>query len=106
MFTDGSLESDVAGLGAVLLDESKGNRLVVQDRVQDGFPDLRRDLVGDQLICQKELFAMVPIKWEWQLELSNRRVLLFVDNNSARSGVVQGQSDSPTMDDPIKKPSI
>ena len=86
----------------MLLDESTGNRLVVQDRVQDEFLDLWRDLVGDQLICQIKLFAMVPVRWEWQLELSNRRVLLFVDNNSARSGVVKGRSDSPTMDDSIK----
>ena len=102
MFTDGSWERDIAGLGAVLLDESTGNRLVVQDRVQDEFLDLWRDLVGDQLICQTKLFAMVPVRWEWQIELSNRRVLLFVDNNSARSGVVKGRSDSPTMDDSIK----
>ena len=99
VFTDGSWESDVAGLGAVLLDESTGNRLVVQDRVQDGRLDLWSDLVGDQLICQIELFAMVLVRWNWQLELNNRKVLLFVDSNSARGGIVKGRSDSPTMDD-------
>ena len=65
VFTDGSWESNVAGLGAVLLNESTGNRLVVQDRVQDGLLDLWRDLVGDQLICQIELFAMDLVRWEW-----------------------------------------
>ena len=87
VFTDGSWESDVAGLGAVLLDESTGNRLVVQDKVQDGRLDLWSDLVGDQLKGQKELFAMVLVRWEWQLELNSRRVLLFVDTNSARGGL-------------------
>ena len=65
-------------------------------------PSKWRDLVGDQLICQIDFFAMVLVRWEWQLELSNRRVLLFVVNNSARSGVVKGRSDSPMMDDFIK----
>ena len=45
---------------------------------------------------------MVLARWEWQLELSNRRVLLFVDNDSARGGVVKGRSNSPTMDDLTK----
>jgi hypothetical protein len=90
VFTDGSWESNVAGLGAVLLNESTGNRLVVQDRVQDGLLDLWRDLVGDQLICQIELFAMVLVRWEWQLELSNRWVLLFV--------IVKGRSNLQPYD--------
>jgi hypothetical protein len=106
VFTDGSWESDIAGLGAVLLDESTGNRLVVQDRVQDEFLDLWRDLVGDQLICQIKLFAMVPVRWEWQLELSNRRVLLFVDNNSARSGVVRKADRTAQRWMTPSKPSI
>ena len=58
--------------------------------------------MGDQLICQIELLAMVLVRWQWKQELSNRRVLLFVDNNSARGGVVKGRSNSPTMDDLIK----
>ena len=95
VLTDGSWENDVAGLGAVLLDESTGCRLIVQDRVQDNLLDLWKDLVGDQLICQIELLAMVLVRWEWKLELSNRRILLFVDNNSARGGVVKREIWQP-----------
>ena len=40
VFVDGSWENDVAGIGAVLFDESSGNRLVVQDRVQASLFDL------------------------------------------------------------------
>ena len=54
--------------------------------MQDGLLDLWRDLAGDQL-SQIELFAMVLVRWEWQLELNSRRVLLFVDTNSARGGL-------------------
>eukprot|EP00435_Cladocopium_sp_Y103_P027530 s3375_g6.t2 len=102
VFTDGSWESGVAGIGACLYDESHGTRLVIQDRVADELLDLWKDLVGDHLICQVELYTMVLVRWEFQELLSNRRVLLFVDNNSARGGVVKGRSSSPTMDDLLK----
>jgi len=102
IFTDGSWEAGVAGIGAVLLDESSGARIVVQDRVQSDLLALWKDLVGDHLICQIELLAMVLVRWQWRQELHNRRVLLFVDNNSARGGVVKGRSNSPSMDDLLK----
>lgn len=82
--TDGSWGNGVGGLGAVLLDESTGTSLVVQDQVHDNMLELWKDLVGEQLICQIELLAMVLVRWQWMHELHNRRVLLFVDNNSAR----------------------
>ena len=84
IFTDGAWENGVGGLGAVLLDESTGSRLVVQDEVHQSLLNLWRDQVGEQLICQIELLAMVLVRWQWMRELHNRRVLLFVDNNSAR----------------------
>ena len=99
VFTDGSWEGGVGGLGAVLLDESSGSRVVVQDKVQE---NLLKGIVGDQLICQIELLAMVLVRWQWKTELHNRRVLLFVDNNSARGGTVKGRSNSSSMDDLVK----
>lgn len=102
IFTDGSWKNNIAGIGAVLLDEFSGTRLVVQDKVQDDLLVLWKDLVGEHLICQMELLTMVLARWQWKHELHNRRVLLFVDNNSARGGVVKGRSNSPTMDDLIK----
>lgn len=36
------------------------------------------------------------------VRLQNRRVLLFVDNNSARGAVVKGRSSSRTMDHLVK----
>jgi hypothetical protein len=102
VFTGGSWEDGVAGLGAALLDESTGSRVVIQDRVQENLLSLWKGLVGDQLICQIELLAMVLVRWQWKHELHNRRVLLFVYNNSARGGAVKGSSNSPTMDDLVK----
>jgi hypothetical protein len=45
---------------------------------------------------------MVLVRWQWKNELHNRRVLLFVDNNSARGGTVKGRSNSSSMDDLVK----
>ena len=87
IFTDGSWEDGFGGLGAVLLDESSGSRVVVQDKVPEGLLSLWKGLVGDQLICQIELLAMVLVRWQWKNELHNRKVLLFVDNNSARGAL-------------------
>ena len=102
VFTDGSWESGVGGLGAVLLDESTGSSVVIQDEVHGSLLLLWKGTVGDQLICQIELLAMVLIRWQWMHELHNRRVLLFVDNNSARGGTIKGRSNSPSMDDLVK----
>ena len=64
IFTDGSWENGIAGIGAVLLDESSGARLVIQDQVQSELLVLWKDLVGDHLICQVELLTMVPVRWQ------------------------------------------
>ena len=45
---------------------------------------------------------MVLVRWELKEQLACRRVLLFVDNNSARGGVLKGRSSSLTMDDLVK----
>ena len=102
IFSDGSWENGVAGIGAVILDESTGNHLVIQDQVNQDLLLLWKDVVGDHIICQIELLTMVLTRWEFCEELALRRALLFVDNNSARGGVLKGRSGSPSMDDLIK----
>ena len=73
IFTDGAWENGIGGLGAVLLDETTGSKLVVQDKVHQSLLDLWADQVGEQLICQIELLAMVLVRWQWMRELHNRR---------------------------------
>ena len=75
-FTDGFWEDGKAGLGAALIHESSGRALVVQDQVHQDLLNPWKDLVGDHLICQSELFAVVLVRWEFQSELANKRVLL------------------------------
>ena len=54
VFRDGSWEGGVGGLGAVLLDESTGSRIVIQDEVHESPLSLWKGAVGDQIICQIE----------------------------------------------------
>ena len=63
-------ENGVGGLGAVILDETTGSSLVVQDTVHQSLLDLWADQVGEQLICQIELLAMVLVRWQWMRETS------------------------------------
>jgi len=54
VFRDGSWEGGVGGLGAVLLDESTGSRIVIQDEVHESPLSLWKGAVGYQIICQIE----------------------------------------------------
>lgn len=65
IFTEGSWESGSAALGAVIIHESSGQGLVIQDLVHQSLLDLWKDLVGDHPISQIELFAVVLVRWEF-----------------------------------------
>ena len=97
IFTDGSWENGIGGLGAVVLDPLTSTRLVIQDTVDQRLLDLWRSNVGEQLICQIELLAVVLIRWEIQNLFPGRRVMIFIDNNSSRLALLKGTSKSPSM---------
>ena len=54
-----------------------------------------RELVGDQVIGQAEIYPVVLAKLHWRNVLSNRRVLYFIDNDSARFALVKMNTPSP-----------
>lgn len=98
IFTDGSYESHVGGLGACIFDLASDERFVFESEVPKNLLDRWAKAVGDQLICQIELFVMVLVRWEFRHRLAFRRALLFVDNEAARGAVIKGRSPSPVMD--------
>ena len=53
--------------------------------------------VGDHIICQIELYAMVCIRKMLAARLVGRRSVFFVDNDSARYSVIKGRSGSESM---------
>lgn len=84
-------------LGAVIFDTLNGQRAIFCGALPDVFLDKWRDEVGDQLICQIELYAVVAIRFHLSASLHNRRSIWWIDNEAARFSLIKGLSSSPTM---------
>ena len=99
IWTDGSWEPSTgfAGIGAVVLDSKGGAASVYEGVVPDLLLKRWRDEVGDQVICEIELYALLMLRHGLQNILSGRRVIFFIDNDAARSVVIRGQSKSQAM---------
>lgn len=97
IFTDGSWEDPFAGVGAVVFDSLKGHRTIYNGTLPSVLLDKWRHEVGDQLICQIELYAVVAIRFHLAASLHNRRSIWWIDNEAARFSLIKGLSPSPTM---------
>ena len=97
VFTDGSWEAGHAGLGAVIVDTADGSSWVLSGQVPEALLAKWKDLVGEQLICQIELYVMVVLRWSFSRRFMNRRPLWWVDNDAARFALIKGISPSLTM---------
>ena len=80
-----------------MVDTATGERRVFSGVVPSALLKQWEQLVGDQLICQIELYAMVALRWMLKDTLVNRRTIWWVDNEAARFSVIKGQSPSPVM---------
>ena len=67
IFTDGSWEDPFAGVGAVVFDSLNGQRTIYSGALPEILLEKWREKVGDQLICQIELFAVVAIRFHFVL---------------------------------------
>ena len=97
IFTDGAWENQTAGIGAAVVDLATNQRWVIAGRVPQVLLDRWQNLVGDQLICQVELYVMVAVRWMFRDLLKERRSLWWVDNDATRFAIIKGLSSSPTM---------
>ena len=97
IFTDGAWENQIAGIGAAVIDLATKQRWVLAGRVPQVLLDRWQNLVGDQLICQVELYVMVAVRWLFRDLLKERRSLWWVDNDATRFAIIKGLSSSPAM---------
>ena len=97
IFTDGSYEDGVAGIGAVVVDQASGVHMAFAGFVPDQLLAQWTVEVGSQLICQVELYVMVSLRWQLKDLLCDRRSIWWVDNNAARFALIKGLSSSRTM---------
>ena len=97
VFTDGAWENRTASLGSVVVDTVDGSSQVLHGCLPGSLRDLWLKEVGEQLICQIELYAMVAIRWQLGEWLSGRRSIWWVDNEAARHCLIKGVSGSKSM---------
>ena len=97
IFTDASWEANVGGIGAVVIDTASNRVVIYSGQIVESLRDAWIQQVGEHLICQLELYAMVCIRWSLKHLLHDRRAIWWVDNEAARFAIIKGQSGSDVM---------
>ena len=92
VFLDGSCEDEGTMIGGVLF--APGERVQcfgarVPDKLVESW---KTRLLQKQVIGQAELFPAVVARWTWAHHLKGKRVLYFIDNESARLALVKAYS--------------
>ncbi|CAE7369201.1 unnamed protein product [Symbiodinium sp. CCMP2592] len=106
IFTDGAWEQRRAGIGAVIFDTASGKSWTYEGLVPEPLILRWEAEVGTQLICQIELYAVVCLRWALASTFDHRRLIWWIDNESARYGLIKGISDSPSMSSLIQSFAI
>ena len=95
--TDGALDSERATWGAIVVDNLTSTRLGFAGAVPMLLLAAWKTLVGDQLICQIERFAVLCIRWRTRHLLKGQRLILFIDNEPCRYALIKGRSASDPL---------
>ena len=87
IFTDGAVEGDKVTCGGVLVD--KGRVEAFGCDIPEGWVSKWRiDKKDKQCIGQAELFPVLVSRLTWKERLRGRRVIFFIDNDSARFALI------------------
>ena len=93
IFIDGACEESGVSVGGVLFDPISGITecfgLQVPEKVVATWKASENQY---QVIGQAEIFPAAVARWTWQHIISNRRVIYFIDNESARLALVKSYS--------------
>ena len=97
IYTDGAFDENRAAWGAIVIDPLTNTRLCFAGAVPSFLLTAWKHLVGEQLICQIEMFAVVCIRWRMRHLLNKRRLILFIDNEPCRFSLIKGRSPSDPL---------
>lgn len=97
IYTDGAFGEDLADWGAILFDPVTQTRLCYAGKVPSFLLEAWHGLVGEQLICQIEMYAVLCIRWQARHLLHGRRAILFIDNEPCRYCLIKGRSPSDPL---------
>ena len=94
ILTDAASEENSTTYGVLIVDTATGERLVAGGDIPEGLVKWWRIHVGQQIIGQAELFPIIVVRAFKGLLWENRRVLFYVDNDSARDAMIKAYSPS------------
>ena len=97
LWTDGAWEDGVAGIGLAAHDCFSGTGWVFKGLVPAKLVEAWRSEVGEQLICEIEMYAVLASLIQLNEVLSSRRVVWWIDNDATRSVIIKGTSRSWAM---------
>lgn len=97
VFTDAAHEGTSAPVGAIVFDLAGGNPLVFDGIVPQEIVDKWKSKGSKQIISQAELFAVVCIRYNLRNLFFRRKVIFFVDNESARFCIIRSVSSKNSM---------
>ncbi|CAE6961575.1 unnamed protein product [Symbiodinium sp. CCMP2592] len=97
LWTDGSWEADVGGIGLAAHDCFSGTGWVFTGKVPLQLLESWKAEVGEQLICEIEMFAVLASLLQLNALVSSRRIVWWVDNDATRGVMIKGASRSWAM---------
>ena len=97
LFTDGAWEDGQASAGLVFLDSSKLQITVQEICVPARLLEAWKGSVGEQLICQIEMYAFMVARYNLREPLHNRAAIAWIDNEAARYAVSKGTATAPSL---------
>eukprot|EP00435_Cladocopium_sp_Y103_P003804 s6056_g1.t1 len=97
IYSDGAFENLKETWGALVFDPLSGRKEVYAGEVPDELISFWLSTVGDQLICEIELYAYICVRWRLRKELSQRYGIAFTDNEASRMTLIKRSSPSLAM---------
>ena len=97
IYSDGAFEKGVGTWGAFVYDQLDNKRWVFAGTVPEVLLRFWSETVGEQLICEIELFAYICIRWHLRHLLHRRYGFIFIDNESSRMTMIKRSSASIAM---------
>ena len=95
-YTHGAFGGEVGSWGALVIDPHTGERLVFHGLVPSVLVNFWLETVGEQVICEGEMFAYLCVRWffrkAWQA-----RCGLCIDNEGCRMSLIKRSSPSVAM---------
>ena len=92
IFTDGACEDAGASIGGIIFAQGMRPQTFGAMLTKEATRKLASKIGQTQIIGQAELLPVLVAKYIWRSILANRRVIYFVDNDSARLALVRGYS--------------